>query len=122
MAEYIERDKLIKGIQMQIVCLTKEGEECKGEIIRFVSNKVQNPSEDVVEVVRCKDCIYNKIAGCTHSEQYDEQNYNPDYFCADGVREEVEGDNTCVSCGTIIPEGRQVCPKCDEERRGYDYD
>ena len=80
------------------------------------------PTADVVEVVRCKDCIYNKIAGCTHSEGYDERNYNPDYFCADGEREEVGGDNTCVSCGTIIPEGRQVCPKCDEERRGFDYD
>lgn len=21
--------------------------------------------------------------------------------------------NTCVSCGEIIPEGRQVCPKCE---------
>ena len=21
--------------------------------------------------------------------------------------------NTCVCCGTIIPEGRQVCPKCE---------
>lgn len=22
-------------------------------------------------------------------------------------------DNTCVCCGEIIPEGRQVCPKCE---------
>ena len=22
--------------------------------------------------------------------------------------------NTCISCGAIIPEGRQVCPKCEE--------
>ena len=22
-------------------------------------------------------------------------------------------DNTCVCCGEIIPEGRQVCPRCE---------
>ena len=95
----------------------------RGLYLTAVKNALEaNTVADVVKVVRCKDCIYNKIAGCTHSEGYDEQNYNPDYYCADGEREEVSGDNTCVSCGTIIPEGRQVCPKCDEERRGFDYD
>lgn len=27
---------------------------------------------------------------------------------------EVENANTCVSCGDIIPEGRQVCPNCNK--------
>jgi RNA polymerase subunit RPABC4/transcription elongation factor Spt4 len=27
-------------------------------------------------------------------------------------------DNTCVCCGAVIPEGRQVCPNC--ERRAED--
>ena len=45
------------------------------------------PAADVVEVVRCKDCIYNNGA-CTHSEIYDDTNYNPDYYCADGERKE----------------------------------
>lgn len=27
---------------------------------------------------------------------------------------EVTMDNRCIRCGDIIPEGRQVCPKCDE--------
>lgn len=42
---------------------------------------------DMVEVVRCKDCVYNNGA-CTHSEIYDDTNYNPDYYCADGERKE----------------------------------
>lgn len=42
---------------------------------------------DVVEVVRCKDCIYNKNGGCTHSEIYDDRNYNPNYYCSDGEKE-----------------------------------
>lgn len=45
------------------------------------------PAADVVEVVRCKDCIYNNGA-CTHSEIYDDTNYNPDYYYADGERKE----------------------------------
>lgn len=24
-------------------------------------------------------------------------------------------DNTCVCCGALIPEGRQVCPQCEVE-------
>lgn len=46
------------------------------------------PTADVVDVVRCKDCIYNSNGSCTHSEIYDDQNYNPDYYCADGERRE----------------------------------
>lgn len=26
---------------------------------------------------------------------------------------EIKDDNRCVSCGDIIPEGRQVCPTCE---------
>ena len=29
------------------------------------------------------------------------------------------GSDTCAVCGDSIPEGRQVCPKC-EEGRGYE--
>ena len=25
-------------------------------------------------------------------------------------------DNVCVSCGEVIPEGRQVCPNCEGRR------
>ena len=39
-----------------------------------------------VEVVRCKDCLYNENGCCTHSETYDDTRYRPDYFCADGER------------------------------------
>lgn len=44
---------------------------------------------DVVEVVRCKDCIYNENGNCVHSENYDDTTYRPDYFCADGLKKEV---------------------------------
>lgn len=25
-------------------------------------------------------------------------------------------DNTCICCGRIIPEGRQICPSCENRR------
>ena len=32
---------------------------------------------------------------------------------ADAERK-IPNENTCVSCGVIIPEGRQVCPNCNK--------
>lgn len=32
---------------------------------------------------------------------------------ADQMLEGCATNNLCVSCGEVIPEGRQVCPKCD---------
>ena len=29
-------------------------------------------------------------------------------------------DNRCVCCGRIIPEGRQVCPICEQKARKKD--
>lgn len=29
-------------------------------------------------------------------------------------------DNRCVCCGQIIPEGRQVCPICEEKAKRRD--
>ena len=30
----------------------------------------------------------------------------------------VRNENTCVSCGAVIPEGRQVCPVCNAQAGG----
>ena len=27
----------------------------------------------------------------------------------------MNNENTCVCCGAIIPEGRQVCPQCERK-------
>ena len=40
-----------------------------------------------VEVVRCKDCVYNEKAACMFSE-FCNPHYRPDFFCADGERTE----------------------------------
>ena len=33
---------------------------------------------------------------------------------SDGRLEKIPNDNTCVICDAVIPEGRQVCPICEE--------
>lgn len=42
--------------------------------------------------------IFNNNWGCRSCDIYMENKMN---------------DNKCVMCGDIIPEGRQVCPKCE---------
>ena len=29
-------------------------------------------------------------------------------------------DNRCVCCGDVIPEGRMVCPNCEEKEKADD--
>lgn len=76
MAEYIEREALIKHIERSF-----------GEISTpFVVKEIKDfPNADVVEVVRCKDCTY-----C--SEHYNICHYGvgrdvkPDHYCGYGER------------------------------------
>ena len=42
--------------------------------------------KNCVEVVRCKDCVYNETGSCSFSEYVDPVSYKPDWFCADGER------------------------------------
>ena len=32
----------------------------------------------------------------------------------DKIKFDESDDNVCIFCGEIIPEGRQVCPTCEE--------
>ena len=45
----------------------------------------RSPTADVVEVVRCKDCIYNHIGNCMFSKEIT-PDYDPEYYCAGGER------------------------------------
>ena len=85
---YIEREALREEIESLSVTLC--GKELFGELAKHsVVQKINEaPTADVVEVVRCKDCIHNSNGSCTHSEIYDDVNYKPDYYCADGERRE----------------------------------
>ena len=81
MAEYINRDLIVKNPMLHTWK--------KADLLRAIK---EAPTADVVEVVRCKDCIYNEIGSCTHSQKYDEDNYRADYYCADGTPKERGGE------------------------------
>ena len=74
--EYIEREALLEWL-------------CDGDPSRmedYYYNAIADaPTADVVEVVRCKDCIYNANGSCEMSEDCTD-NYRPEYYCADGLR------------------------------------
>lgn len=55
------------------------------DLIQAIENL---PAADVVEVVRCKDCKYNKLGICSKSENWDDgKQYDPNHFCAEGERD-----------------------------------
>jgi ribosomal protein L33 len=50
MSRYIDADALIKKLTYDIVCLTKDGEECKQCIIDHIGKEWYAPTANVVEV------------------------------------------------------------------------
>ena len=58
MAEYIDREETIKELQKRLI----EEHNCGFAFIDsdFIDFLNDLPTEDVVKVVRCKDCVYNK--------------------------------------------------------------
>ncbi len=70
-----------------------------------------------IEVTRCIECVYfigNDLTNIGHCTMWN-QGVPNDGYCY-RAESEVLNEEQCVSCGTTIPEGRQVCPQCE---RGY---
>lgn len=86
MAEYIDRKALGIGKCNPDIFEDKGYANGWNSAIKIIE---EAPTVDVVEVVRCKECLYNANGICVHSESYDDTNHRPDYFCADGMRKEV---------------------------------
>lgn len=88
MSEYIERETALQIIDNYAKTVSEDGLVVVNAIKDIVN--IICPTIDVVEVVRCKDCLYNANGTCIHSESYDDTTHRPDYFCADGIRKEVQ--------------------------------
>ena len=68
-----------------------------------------------VEVVRCEECYLS--GKCVVEDVFNTARMpSSKMFCAVGKRMANTVDR-CVCCGDVIPEGRQVCPKCEEESK-----
>lgn len=81
MAEYIDRETLISALESEF----EDNENCR----LFVS---EIPTADVVEVVRCKDCVFCKYNEDADVYKCDRRGYfteyvNPDEdYCSKGER------------------------------------
>lgn len=60
----------------------------------------------------CPVCGKTFIPAPLHNYKIQHNKRVCSYKC---LRKWESGVNTCVCCGEIIPEGRQVCPKCEKE-------
>ena len=87
---YIDRDKKIAQLQAKCVnCI--DYDTCTNCHIDKIINELKNtPTADVVEVVRCKDCVAKK----RNIEPYECTRNNMivygNCYCAFGIRKEVE--------------------------------
>ena len=105
MTKYIDADLLISK---ELIPLTKRLDCCHPKQMKGVLmaiNKIEEaPAADVVEVVRCKDCVYSRemdkyereiylsnCVGCTmHSKSYHGVIMQDDDFCSYGERKDEE--------------------------------
>ena len=98
---YIEQEKLIKSLELSIKSWSTDCNSNAPVIARTyqdVLSRVENiPTADVVDVVRCKDCIYSfmSITGETvlYCDMYpsdDHLGWDKDHFCSYGERKDGE--------------------------------
>lgn len=59
MTRYIDADALIKGIDIKVEITDRdEANKVANAFCEIISRIKNAPTADVVEVVRCKDCVY----------------------------------------------------------------
>lgn len=101
MSRYIDADKFIEWLDVGHLRSPSEICYCEGDVKVMID---MQPTADVVEVVRCKDCkyytahyygSYGDYGRCDHPQQeYDIECFdmwvstNPDDFCSYGERRE----------------------------------
>ena len=78
------RDRLV----LSMVEANRKYQERSLKILRGIQEKV---SDDVVAVVRCKDCKWRYTSGCPY-ENFDAVQRGGDDYCGDGERREEDGD------------------------------
>ena len=90
---YIERDIFINN---ELIPLVKTLDLChpkqKKGVLMAISKLKETPAADVVEVVRCKDCIYHIAEYCTRDIKGRTNMFymTADDFCSYGERKDGE--------------------------------
>lgn len=88
MAKYIDCDAAI-ALAKDIIVPTKSGHDYRHRCID-PQDLAELPAADVVEVVRCKDCINHRQSGlCEGWSRYGTISTHDDAFCSYGVKRDV---------------------------------
>lgn len=83
MAEYIDRQAAINVVKKWFDFIELNGDIC-------IDGLISLPDADVVEVVRCKDCINHRQNGlCEGWSRYGTISTHDDAFCSYGVKRDV---------------------------------
>lgn len=93
MAEYIDRNYIVKAYIDLCKALSQKSKICPGADEPTVKNVfaivMHAPAADVVEVVRCKNCFYYKPFGeCNNTGS----TVKPDDYCSYGARMDKEDE------------------------------
>lgn len=88
--EYISRESILAKLKAKF-CAYCPLPDCDANCkLHYLLDAVkQAPAADVVDVVRCKDCIYGDPDPSTSSEIFCEKHcrwLSKDHYCADGKR------------------------------------
>ena len=96
MAEYIEREALMKDIGETVLFSVRGGAKLPTPEMRG-ANKVKDriksaPAADVVEVVRCKDCKHH-LEGVCYNLHHIYTLVEPNHYCGYGAKMDGKGDS-----------------------------
>lgn len=90
----------------------------RGLYLTAVKNALEINTVADVEIIAL---LRKQIADTKRSVYSPNTDYMTGYVCAlsvvEGIIAGLEDTDTCVVCGDVVPEGRQVCPNCEETTR-----
>lgn len=93
MVTYIDKDKLINNLKEDYATLVKERwfDDYVQGYSSAIDDIIAEPTADVVQVVRCKDCIvpHNRWTGCP---KLNGLVTSPDFYCSYGERRKEDVD------------------------------
>jgi hypothetical protein len=117
----IEADELIRKLRADKKELTVENERLKLRVLE--ENHLRHQAEEML--ANGMDTVKADTVGKMHSMLCEGRVSNDNVvIVANQVAKEIlkketpHNTNTCISCGESIPEGRQVCSKCEESYNG----
>lgn len=113
-------EEAIKILDVNVICSPKAFKFRDAVDVATVALKKQIPMKPIERIATSPVKIGNGIFGSgvkVHNCPNCNGLISPVHKCCYHCGQKLDwntNDNTCICCGEIIPEGRQVCPKCEK--------